>query len=81
MTRNLSKWIHRYGHTTSVRGWLKRNPPPEEWTECPEAYAFTEMPVVGGWITVAFWLLRVDYVDSVQLEVEADILETFGICR
>lgn len=43
--RNRDEWIAKYGQRPEVQAWLKKNPPPANWQESPEAYAYTEMPV------------------------------------
>jgi hypothetical protein len=41
-------WISRYGSDPRVLKWLEDNPPPANWQESPEAWAYTEM-VAPGW--------------------------------
>jgi hypothetical protein len=45
----MQRWIRAYGKHPRVVKWLAAHPPPEGWTESPEAYAYTEMMFAPGW--------------------------------
>lgn len=51
MTRG--DFLKRYRNDPRVAWWLGRNPPPRQWEDSPEAWAFLEMPVF--WLMLPRW--------------------------
>lgn len=46
--------FQKYGVTAAeIAEWLKHNPPPPDWQEGPNAWAFTEMPIT--WFKLRHW--------------------------
>lgn len=52
----MDAWCERAKTDPEVRVWLKRNPPPADWSGTPEEWAYTEMPS-GSAYNFLRWLL------------------------